>query len=305
MPQTRANTPLAVPPDRQYEVVANIYEDSALLQLADVRQMTSVSQEIVTAGTFTWHANMPVVTEVMAKPESTHTLANPTLTANKMATFIIVSDELLAETPVDLIAFYQDAITQRMAQLIDIHGIAGGGPFGVQNLAAAAVAHDSTNSNAMQVISGTVAAPTYVNFMDQITSVFSAVEADDYLPNGWLIARPLKGVLRGLKEGGTNQALLMENFQQDVPDQLFGEPAYFLGRGVFGNAINSPRLIVGDFSQMIVGIRDELTFSLHNEGTIGSVSLLETNQTALRAEMRLGGVYLDNKAFASLQNPSS
>lgn len=292
--QTRANTPLAVPPSKQYEVVANVYEDSAVLQLADVRQMTAVSQDIITAGAFTWTpgAGVPgdmTVGEVAVKRESTHALATTTLTANKMATFIVVSDELLAETPIDLISFYQAAVTQRMAMFIDSSAINSGGPFGTQDL--------TTGVTATTLTAGQVASPTGLDYTDNLTKAFNAVEAADYLPNGWLAARSVKGVLRSYKQT-TNQPVLTENYQTDVPDALWGEPIYFLGRGVFpNNAASVVRAIVGDFSQYIVGIRDELTFSLHNEGTISGTSLLETNQTALRAEMRLGAARLTAAAF--------
>lgn len=301
--QTRANTPLAVPPDKQYEVVANIYEDSALLQLADVRQMTAVTQDIITAGAFSWAsgagaANMAAQTEVSAKPESTHTLQSFTLTAQKMATFIIVSDELLSETPIDLISFYQDAITQRMAQLIDISAITSGGPFGTQDLV--------TGVTAQTLPAGNVATPVAANYVDAMTAAFNAIEAADYLPNGWLAARSAKGTLRGYKETGTGQPMLSENYQTDIPDQFWGEPIYFLGRGVFPtSAANTTRVIVGDFSQYVIGIRDELTFSLHSEGTINGTSLLETNQTALRAEMRLGAVRLTASAFGVVKNAAT
>lgn len=305
MPLNRTNMALAIPDDTQYEVIANIYEDSAVLQLADVRQMTSAVQDVITAGAFTWPSagTGMLVAEAGAKPETTSALASYQLVANKLATFVIVSEELLAESAIDLIAFYQDAITQRMAFLIDKAALNGGSadnPFGTENLGAAATAAAGQH---VQTIAGTLAATTYA--VDKFTAAFNAVEADDYLPNGWLAQRAIKGSLRTLTQS-TNMPLLSESFQVDIPDALWGEPAYFLGRGVFpAAAANSLAAIVGDFSQYVIGIRDNLTFSLHNEGTIGAINLLETNQTALRAEMRLGAKVIDNKAFARINRPAT
>lgn len=309
MPLSRTNMALAIPPDKQFEVIANIYEDSALLQLADVRQMTSAVQDVVTSGAFTWPTTNATgvkgmaIDEAAAKQETTSALASYQLVANKLATFVIVSDELLAESAFDLIAFYQDAITQRMAFLIDSAGLQGGtlnNPFGSENVAAAATA---AGGGHVQVIAGTLASTTYA--VDKLTAMFNAVEGDDYLPNGWLIQRSVKGNLRNLTQT-TGVPLLSESFQTDIPDSIWGEPAYFLGRGVFPTvAASSLRGVIGDFSQYVVGIRDELSFSLHSEGTIGSVNLLETNQVALRAEMRLGAKVIDNKAFARLNSPAS
>ena len=309
MPLSRSNMALAIPPDKQYEVIANIYEDSALLQLADVRQMTSAVQDVVTAGTFTWPTTNSTgvkgmaIDEAAAKQEATGTLGSYQIVANKLAVFVIVSDELLAESAVDLISFYQDAITQRMAFLIDSAGLQGGtlnNPFGSENLAAAATAAGGAH---VQVIAGTLASTTYA--VDKFTAAFNAVEADDYLPNGWLAQRSMKGNLRNLTQT-TGMPLLSESFQVDIPDSIWGEPAYFLGRGVFPTvAASSLRGVVGDFSQYVIGVRDELSFSLHSEGTVAGVNLLETNQVALRGEMRLGAKVIDNKAFCRLTRPAT
>jgi HK97 family phage major capsid protein len=304
---SRTNMALAVPPDKQYEVTANVYDDSALLQLADVRQMTSAVQDVITAGAFTFPAGMSNVAEAGAKPTADGTLGSYQLVAQKMAVFVVVTDELLAESAIDIISFYQDAITQQMAKLIDVHGLTGGGPFGTENLAAAATAAGGAH---VQAFTGTTAAPTGV--VAAFTNAMNSIEADDLVPTGFLSARPVKGLFRSLTDSA-GRPLLMESYTADVPDQLYGEPIYWQGRGVFPTGIGALRAIVGDFSQYIIGIRDELSFSLHNEGTIrmipgdatSDVNLLQQNLTALRAEMRLGSKVIDNKAFARVNNPAT
>jgi HK97 family phage major capsid protein len=297
--RTTNNMSLGIPQDKQLEVVANIYEDSAIMQLADVRQMTAPTQEIVSMGTFNWAAGMNLVAEASAKPESDGGLTSATITANKLATGFIVSDELLADSDIDLIEFYEDAITQRMAYLIDQMALGAGansnGAFGTANLATAAT---TAAGNHVQTFAGTFASPTVA--IDKFTAAYNAVEADDFVPDGWLVQRPLKGALRSLTQSG-GLPLLAENFQGDVPDNLWGEPVYFLGRGVFpASAASVVRAIVGDFTQYVIGVRDELTFSLHNEGTFNGRNLLERNETLLRAEMRIGAAVLSNAAFARI-----
>ena len=304
---SRTNTALAIPPDKQYEVTANVYDDSALLQLADVRQMTSAVQDVITAGSFTFPAGMSNVAEAGLKPTADGTLGSYQLVAQKMAVFVVVTDELLQESAVDIISFYQDAITQQMAKLIDTHGLAGGGPFGTESLANAASAAGGAH---VQAFTGTIAAPTGV--VGALTNGMNSIEADDFVPTGWLLARPVKGLLRNINDT-TGRPILAESFQADVPDTLWGEPMYYLGRGVFPTGASALRAIVGDFSQYVIGIRDELTFSLHNEGTIEltpgnaatQVNLLQQNLTALRAEMRLGAKVIDNKAFARINQPAT
>lgn len=297
---TRTNQALAIPQQKTYEVVADVYDQSLMLQLADVRQMRAAVEDVVTAGTFTFPAGMSNVAEATAKPTADGTLASFQLVAQKMAVFVTVTEELLAESAIDLIDFYQTALTQQFAKLIDVHALAGGGPFGTENLGAAATAAGGTH---VQVLTGTIAAPT--NPHKSVMNAIGAIETDDLSPSASLLAQALKANLRGLDDT-TGRPIFMESIQEGVADQLYGEPVYYLGRGVFPTAAASTlRGVVGDFSQFIIGIRDELTFSLHNEGTVAGINLLETNQTALRAEMRIGSKVVDNKAFARINNPAT
>ncbi len=292
---------LSIPQSKSIEVVANVYGESALLQLADVRQMTAAVEDIVVAGSFTWPGGMNLVAEAAAKPAADSTLASLQLVAKKMAVFVVLTEELLAEASgIDIVNFHQEAITQKFAQLIDSMGMAGGGAFGTENVGAAATAAGGAH---VQVITGTMAAPTSQHL--SFNKAIGAIEADDFQPNGVVVHRPMKADLRALADS-QSRPLYVESLTSDTPDLLYGLPTYYLGRGAFPTAAASTlRAIVGDFSQYIIGIRDELAFSLHNEGTIGGVSLLETNQVALRAEMRLAAKIVDNKAFARLNNPAT
>lgn len=280
--------------------MANVYDQSLMLQLADVRQMRAAVEDVVTAGTFTFPAGMANVAEAGAKPTADGALASYQLVAQKMAVFVTVTEELLAESAIDIISFYQTALTQQFAKLIDVHALAGGGPFGTENLGAAATAAAGAH---VQVLTGTIAAPT--NPHTSVMNAIGAIESDDLSPSGTMLAQALKASLRGLNDT-TGRPLYIESLSGDVPDQLYGEPVYYIGRGVFPTAgASTLRGVVGDFSQYIIGIRDQLSFSLHNEGTVGGINLLETNQVALRAEMRLGSKVVDAKAFARINNPAT
>ena len=302
MPLSRTNQALAIPASKSFDVVANIYGESALLQLADVRQMSAAVEDVVTAGSFTFGngTNVFNVAEAAAKPETTGTLSSYQLVAQKMATFVIVSEELLAESAVDIVGFYQDVIEQRFALAIDQFALGlTGGPFGSENLAAAATAAGAGHT---VVHGGTIAAPTGTH--TAVASALGAVEGKDYAPNGILLARRLKGVLRTTTTTGT--PVVQATVTDDIEPTMYGEPVYFLGRAAFPTAAASTITgVVGDFSQYVIGIRDDLSFSLHNEGTVAGINLLETNQVALRAEMRLGAKVLDANAFARINNAAS
>lgn len=299
MPLNTTNMSLAIPPQTVIDVVADVYGQSAVLQLAQTRQMQAAVEDTVSAGDFTWPAGMANVPELGAKPEATGTLSTSQLIANKMAVFVVVSDELVEESAVDIVDYYQDAITQRMAFLIDYHAIHGGGPFGTQNLTAAA---DGAGN--------VVTKGAGVDRAADMSRLLNLVEADGFFPNGYLADLRLKGELRDLRDAN-RRPVYSESLTTDIPDQLHGHPIYYQGRNVFMNNPSSAgppavpgsvQSVSGDFTQYLVGIRSNLTFSLHNEGTVGTTNLLEQNATALRAEMRIGAAVLNAEAFSILRN---
>lgn len=284
-PLNRTNHALAVPDEKSYEIIADVYGTSAVLQLADVDRMVGATETVVSNDAFTWPSGMSNVAEEAAKPVAEGTLQSHQIVAKKMAVFVIVTDELLADSPVDIISFYQDAITQRFQYLIDFHAVAGGGPFATNGL------EDLATTTTVLGTGGDIAA--------DIATAFAAVEDADFQITGTLASRRLKSRLRGLRDAN-DRPLYIESLTSDTPDQIYGEPLLYLGRGVFANTASSTQAITGDFSKFKVRIREDITFSLHNEGTVNSINLLETNQTALRAEMRLGGVVTDGDAFARI-----
>jgi len=291
-PLNRTNHALIVPEETSYDIIADVYDSSAILQLADVRPMTAAVENVVISDGFTWPAGMENVAEGTAKPVAEGAMATYELVAKKMAVFVVVTDELLADSPVDIIAYYQSAITQRFQQLIDIHAIAGGGPFGADGLEDVA-GHSSVIGTAGHVdLAGTFA------------DAFAAVEDLDYAVTGTLAARRLKSQLRVLRDGN-DRPLYIDSLVSNTPDQIYGEPILYVGRGLFTNTADDTQAITGDFSKFVIGIREQLQFSLHSEGTVGGINLLETNQTALRAEMRLGGVIADADAFAKIVNAAA
>ncbi len=289
-PLTRTNMSLAIPEDTNYEVVADVYGQSAVLQLVDVRQMNSAVEDHIVAGAFNWPAGMANVAEGTAKPTVDGGLDSYQIVANKMAVFVVVTDELLAESAVDIIQYYREGITQQMSKLIDAHALHGGGPFGTESFA---------NGAANTVVLGTGA-----DIAADFSAALSAVEDADHAPSGFLSARRLKSQLRDLRDS-SGRPLYNESLLSDTPDQIWGEPIYYIGRNMFPDGLSAVQSVAGDFSRYVIGLREQLSFSLHNEGTVGGVNLLETNQTALRAEMRLGAKLVDGTAFSLLTNPAA
>jgi len=124
----------------------------------------------------------------------------------------------------------------------------------------------------------TVTQGTGVDVADDINNTMAAVELDGYDVNGFFIRNSIKAELRGLRDA---QRGLIFQANTGVSDAvykgtIFGEKAVSSMSGIFeaenagtyGRAANSVKLIAGDWTQGIVGIRQDLTWKMLDQAVI-------------------------------------
>lgn len=122
--------------------------------------------------------------------------------------------------------------------------------------------------------------------------LISKVELDGFNPNGVMSAIQMRGKLRGLKDT-TGQPIFKTDMQGATRYGLDGMDMYFPMNGAFDPA--QAQMIVGDWSQLVYAIRQDMTFKIFTEGVIQDPStkaitynLMQNDMVALRAVMRLG-----------------
>ena len=122
--------------------------------------------------------------------------------------------------------------------------------------------------------------------------LISKVEMDGFNPNGVMAAIQMRGKLRGLKDT-TGQPIFKSDMQGATRYGLDGMDMYFPMNGAFDP--NQAQMIVGDWSQLVYAIRQDMTFKIFTEGVIQDPStkaitynLMQNDMVALRAVMRLG-----------------
>lgn len=122
--------------------------------------------------------------------------------------------------------------------------------------------------------------------------LISKVELDGFTPNGVMAAIQMRGRLRGLKDT-TGQPIFKTDMQGSTRYGLDGMDMYFPTNGAFDP--NQAQMIVGDWSQLVYAIRQDMTFKIFTEGVIQDPStkaitynLMQNDMVALRAVMRLG-----------------
>ena len=124
------------------------------------------------------------------------------------------------------------------------------------------------------------------------SGLIAKVELDGFNPNGVMAAIQMRGKLRGLKDT-TGQPIFKSDMQGTTRYGLDGMDMYFPMNGAFDPA--QAQMIVGDWSQLIYAIRQDMTFKIFTEGVVQDpatkeiqYNLMQNDMVALRAVMRLG-----------------
>lgn len=122
--------------------------------------------------------------------------------------------------------------------------------------------------------------------------VIAKVEESGYIPNGTMAAIQLRSKLRGLVDAN-GQPIFKSDMQGSTRYALDGMDMYFPINGAFDPA--KSLAIVGDWSQLVYAIRQDMTFKIFDSGVVQDptsksilYNLMQNDMVALRAVMRLG-----------------
>lgn len=137
----------------------------------------------------------------------------------------------------------------------------------------------------------TESADVYGDIMGE-DGLIAKVELDGFNPNGVMAAVQMRGKLRGLKDT-SGQPIFKSDMQGSTRYALDGMDMYFPVNGAFDPT--AAKMIVGDWSQLVYAIRQDMTFKIFTEGVIQdpttkaiTYNLMQNDMVALRAVMRLG-----------------
>ncbi len=96
-----------------------------------------------------------------------------------------------------------------------------------------------------------------------LSDAFAQVEGDGFAVDGIAANVAYRGLLRNTRDANGN--LLSEV----SPDSIYGVPVKYPMRGLWpATAVGAAEAVVGDFSQAILGIRQDITYKVLTEGVI-------------------------------------
>lgn len=265
----RSDAGALIPEDVSHEILRGVQVKSAALQLFKHRTMTRAQQR------------MPVLSllptayfvngDVGLKQTTEVNWANKYLDAEEIACIVPIPEKVLDDVDYDLWAEIKPDLEEAVAVALDDAIF-----FGTNkpsswpsDIVTAAVAAGNT------VTLGT----SSIDYFDDINNAIATVEADGYEYTGAWARKQFQATLRGLRDsqkgflyppsgpantGGANQAV------QDPGGTLFNERLIFSRAGLAGFATASGKaaVIVGDWSQGIIGIRQDLTFKMLDQAVL-------------------------------------
>jgi HK97 family phage major capsid protein len=219
------------------------------------------------------------------------------MTAAELAVIIPIDENVMDDATVDLFDLYRPNIESAIAQKLDAAALFGtdfptawGSAQSImETLIVAGHEFDEdaspTDGELLNLISGTGLVPGTPD------GALAALEEDEYEATGWVARSGFKSRLRGLKDAD-ERYIFGNAVEAGVPASLFGVPIRFAKSDVWVNA--DAHMIVGDWSQALLGTRQGVKYKVFSEGVItdgaGNVtySLMEQDMVALRVTARYG-----------------
>lgn len=209
---------------------------------------------------------------------------NVYLTAAELAVIVPIPEAVLDDASFDIMGEIKPRVIEAIGKRVDEAVI-----FGINRPAEWETDIVTRARQAGNVISGDEV--NYDNLLGE-GGVIAKIEEGGFMANGGIAAMGMRAKLRGIKsEAG--DLLFKSDMQGATQYALDGIPLYFPVNGSFDK--NKAQLIVGDWSQAVYAIRQDVTVKLLDQGVIQNpvtkeivYNLAQQDMVALRVVFRMG-----------------
>lgn len=291
------NVSSLLPADVSAEIHAKMLEESVVQRLA---RQVSVPGAGLTIPVISGEPTAGWVAETAAKPVSRHTLNKLSLTPKKLAVIEPFSDEFRRDLP-GLYAELARRLPASLAKKFDADALYGDRT----QIGSLYDEGEASSTNADQQVLDTT--NTYQDVLDGITKVAT----NGYDANGIAVS-PTGEALLMSAQYGDRPVFMPDATSTGRVGQVFGRAVYrsraiALGTGLDANGSGSGTTsfnllgVVGDWNEAIWGTVEGVKISFSDQATLtdgsGSINLWQQNMFAVRAEIEIGFVVADPKAF--------
>lgn len=211
---------------------------------------------------------------------------NVFLTAEELAVIVPIPEAVVADASFDILGEVQPRVMEAIGQRVD-----GAAIFGTNRPASwradlITTARQAGNNVAVG------ASPDYFDLIMGENGVIAKVEHSGRMVTGAVSGMGMRAKLRGLK-GTDGHPIFKSDMQGATQYALDGAPMYFPQNGAFDQGV--AQLIVGDFSQAVYAIRQDITVKILDQGVIQDpdskaivYNLAQQDMIALRVVFRMG-----------------
>lgn len=204
------------------------------------------------------------------------------LTAEELAVIVPVPEAVIDDSSYDIFGEVRPLLAEAIAEALDAAVLFGtNAPASYEDsVVEAALAHGNVETK------GT----NSPDIAEDINQVMAHVEADDYNVTAFAARNRFKSQLRGLRDQNDNP-IFSPSLTAGTPATLYGEPiiysdnnAAWIDEGV--------DLIAGDWSKLVIAVRQDLTYKLFTEGVVSDdsgnvvLNLMQQDSVALRVVAR-------------------
>jgi len=215
--------------------------------------------------------------------------ANKYLNIEEMATIMPVPDAVVADMESNIWDESMPYLVEAFGRLLDatvFFGTSAPASFPT-NISAAALAAGNTVTESATAAAG--------GFFGDVDAALGLLEADGFDASGLVAARTARGKFRSARnaDGDRIDAGRLNGALSEVD----GLPVAYPMRGLFpagGVAGTNVRLFLGDWTQFVIGVRQDVTMDIFREGVIqdntGAIvfNLMQQDMTAIRLTFRVG-----------------
>lgn len=211
---------------------------------------------------------------------------NVFLTAEELAVIVPIPEAVIADASFDILGEVQPRVIEAIGGRVDSATI-----FGVNRPSSWRADIITTARQAGNNVAPG-GSPDYFDLIMGEGGVISKVEESGRMVTGAVSSMGMRAKLRGLK-GSDGHPIFQRDMQGSTQYALDGSPMYFPQNGAFDTGV--AQLIVGDFSQAVYAIRQDITVKILDQGVIQDpntkaivYNLAQQDMIALRVVFRMG-----------------
>lgn len=211
---------------------------------------------------------------------------NVYLTAGELAVIVPIPESVFDDAEMDIMGEIIPRVNEAIGQKVDAAIIFGDNRPREWQVDIITLARQAGNNVAP------ASGKDYYDLTLGENGVFAKVENDGYAVTGAIAPMTFKSKLRGLRDAN-KQPIFMHSMQDSTRYTLDGVPIQFPENGSFMG--NIAQLVVGNFSQAVYAIRQDITVKILDQGVIQDpvskeieYNLAQQDMIALRVVFRMG-----------------